>query len=134
MLIRPANQTDIAVLLEHDNWVSKKVIAKKVDSGQVYVVFDSDTFVGWLRYGLFWDNTPYMNMLYLIEEYRGKGIGRALVAYWEKEMKTIGYKCVLTSSAQTEYAQHFYRKLGYRAIGSFTLDHEPLEIIFEKQI
>ena len=45
MLIRPANQTDIAVLLEHDNWVSKKVIAKKVDSGQVYVVFDSDTFV-----------------------------------------------------------------------------------------
>jgi len=49
-------------------------------------------------------------------------------------MRKNGHKIVLTSSAQTEFAQHFYVKLGYKAIGSFSIANEPLEIIFEKTL
>lgn len=38
----------------------------------------------------------------------------------------------MTSSAQDENAQHFYVKCGYRAIGSFMISGDPLEILFEK--
>ena len=49
-------------------------------------------------------------------------------------MRGLGDKVVLTSSAQTELAQHFYVKLGYKAVGSLILADEPLEIIFSKFI
>lgn len=70
--------------------------------------------IGWLRYNYFWDNTPFMNMLYLNENYRNKGIGKEFVRFWENEMKIKGYKLVITPTLSNEQAQHFYRKLGYK--------------------
>ena len=40
----------------------------------VLVMLDGDNFAGWLRWGLFWDEHPFMNLLYLLEPYRGKGL------------------------------------------------------------
>ena len=48
-------------------------------------------------------------------------------------MKKLGYENVLTSTQSNEDAQHFYRKIGYREIGGFTLENDPYEIIFEKR-
>ncbi len=134
MTIRIATMNDFAVLAQNDKWIDPSAIEGKIQDKQIYVVYEGDDFVGWLRYGLFWDNTPFMNMLRLLEPYRGRGIGNRLVYFWEKEMKNKGYNVLMTSSAQNEHAQHFYVKLGYKAIGSFTLEAEPLEIIFEKYI
>lgn len=134
MVIRTANRQDIALLHKYDKWLSKEIMGHKLDSQMVYAAYEGEAFVGWLRYGLFWDNTPFMYMLYIMEAYRGKGFGKALVEHWEAEMKKAGYGLVLTSSSQTEYAQHFYDALGYRAVGSFTLGSDPLEIIFSKDI
>ena len=43
-----------------------------------------------------------------------------MVLHWEEEMRQLGYDSVMTSTASDEYAQHFYRKLGYETIGGFT--------------
>ncbi len=75
-----------------------------------------------------------MNMLYINENYRNKGIGKKLVEFWETEMKSKGYELVMTSTLSNEQAQHFYRKLRYKDAGSLLLDDEPLEIIFTKSI
>lgn len=75
-----------------------------------------------------------MNMLYLFDDYRGKGFGRQLAACRENEMKERGYKTVVTSSQSDEQEQHFYRKLGYIDRGSLLLPDEPLEIIFTKEL
>ena len=44
-------------------------------------MYEDDKFVGWLRYNLFWDNTPFMNMLYLLDNERGKRNGSRLVIF-----------------------------------------------------
>ena len=90
--------------------------------------------VGWLRYNLFWDNTPFMNMLYILEEFRGEGFGKEFVAFWEVLMKKLGYEIVITSTASDEYAQHFYNKLGYSVIGGFTIVGDPYELILSKKL
>lgn len=91
-----------------------------------------------LRYNLFWDNTPFCNLLYVAEKWQGRGMGAALMAHWENEMKAQGHDMVMTSTQADESAQHFYRKLGYRDAGGFVLDlpgHEqPLELILIKGI
>ena len=73
-------------------------------------------------------------MLYLDWEYRGIVIGKALVGFWESEMKSKGYSLVMTSTQSDEQAQHFYRKLKYKDAGSLLLENEPLEIILTKRI
>ncbi len=32
-----------------------------------------DCLVGVLRFGLFWDNTPFLNLIYFVESYRRRG-------------------------------------------------------------
>ena len=132
--IRKAVQDDALAISLYDKWCPEKTIIEKIEKGEIFAVYNDDVFVGWLRYGFFWDNTPFMYMLHLLPEYRGKGIGKKLVGYWEAEMKKTGYNILLTSTAQTETAQHFYEKLGYKAIGSFILESEPKEILFSKKI
>lgn len=133
-MIRYAEETDIPILSEHDKHISKEELENSVRLKRILVLSVDGIFVGWLRYNLFWDNTPFMNMLYVLEEERGKGYGKELVDFWEIEMRRKGYGRVLTSTLSNEQAQFFYRKLGYADIGSLLLPDEPLEIIFLKEI
>ena len=49
-------------------------------------------------------------------------------------MRRLGYSTVLTSTQSDEFAQHFYVKLGYRAIGGFSIGSDPYELIFMKEV
>lgn len=100
----------------------------------VLVMLDGDNFAGWLRWGLFWDEHPFMNLLYLLEPYRGKGLGRQLVSDWERRMKAEGHGVVMTSTQANECAQFFYRRLGYEDVGAFALPGDPLELILQKAL
>lgn len=51
-------------------------------------------------------------MIWVDEQYRGKGVGKQVVLFWEDKMKQKGFKTVMTSTLANEEAQHFYRKLG----------------------
>ena len=73
-------------------------------------------------------------MLFIEEPYRKRGYGRALVEYWEQQMKKERYPLVMTSTASDEYAQHFYYKLGYTATGGFMPAGESYEIILSKRL
>jgi ribosomal protein S18 acetylase RimI-like enzyme len=135
MKIEYASELDFQFILDNDRHISKQLIKNKLKEKEIMIAKEQDNkIIGWLRYGYFWDNTPFMNMLYLNENYRNKGVGKELVRCWETEMKNKGYELVMTSTLSNEQAQHFYRKLGYKDSGSLLFDDEPLEIIFSKSI
>jgi ribosomal protein S18 acetylase RimI-like enzyme len=128
IIIRYAGSNDYFWLKEHDKHISEN----KIENKEVYIAVENGTIIGWLRYNLFWDSVPFMNMIYFLEEYRKKGIGKRLVKYWEEDMKQKGYNNVLTSTQSNEEAQHFYRKIGYIEIGGFKYFNDPYEILFQK--
>ena len=134
MKIRLADTADIDFLEKHDKHIKKEELLLAVSLRRILIAECKEERVGWLRWNLFWDNTPFMNMLYCLEGYRGKGYGRQLVAFWENEMLKNNYKRVCTSTRSDEQAQFFYRKLGYRECGSFIFPNEPLEIVFLKNL
>ena len=121
-----------------DRHLPEPVFARKVAEGSAYVALMDGTPAGLLRYNLFWDNTPFCNLLMVKEGCRGLGLGTQLMTFWEKEMKTRGYGMVLTSTQADESAQHFYRKLGYRDCGSLTIDiplcAQPMELFLLKPL
>ncbi len=132
MNIRFAEIKDIDLLIRYDKHIAKEEIRNIIRQSRIYIVEKDSQFVGWLRYNLFWDNTPFINMLYILEEYRGRGFGRQAVEFWENEMRQQGYQTFMTSTQADEYAQHFYFKLGYEAVGGFRPDNGSYEIIFSK--
>ena len=134
MVIRAAVESDRDIILRYDRHISKDELEYSIKRDRVILVEDNNTFVGWLRYNLFWDNTPFMNMLCIVNEFQGKGFGKALTLFWESKMKALGYKLLMTSTLSNEEAQHFYRKLDYNDAGALILPNEPLEIIFTKNL
>lgn len=117
------------------NWIAilqKKVFLEKCRQQTAFVLWADGIDVGVLRYNLFWDQTPFLNLIYLAEEYRSIGLGRQALVSWEEKMIELGHQSVMTSTQADETAQHFYRKLGYQDCGSLCLANQALEIIMIK--
>lgn len=131
-MIRYATLNDINIILQYDTHISKNELENIINLKRVLLMFDDNRFIGWLRYNLFWDSIPFMNMLYILDEYQNKGFGKALVNYWETEMKLLNYNILLTSTVEKENAKSFYQKLGYKIIGGFTIPNDEYEIIMYK--
>ena len=121
-----------------DKHLPETEFMNKVRDKRGYVLLEGDIPVGLLRYNLFWDNTPFCTMLFGDQRYQGKGYGKKLMEHWENDMKSQGYKILLTSTQVDENAQHFYRKLGYKDCGGFVIDlpenSQPMELFLIKSI
>lgn len=130
--------------IDKDFWYSLDVhlpeneFYKKVRDKQGYVLFVDGKPKGLLRYNLFWDNTPFCTMLYVSWDSQRQGYGRSLMEFWERDMSLQGYGMVMTSTQVDEEAQHFYRKLGYKDCGGFTVDipgyEQPMEMFMSKAL
>ncbi len=139
--MEPATEADYNYLAQYDLHMPQHRLMAKITAGEIYMIrlFDdiNDSIsvnIGWLRYGWFWDNTPFMNLLWIDESSRGQGIGKQVVQYWEQRMVELGYSTVMTSTQSDEDAQHFYRKLGYKDVGALMQEGAAMEILFAKTL
>lgn len=134
MEIQIATLEDVEILTKYDRHIARQELENIIALTRVYIARENGQFVGWLRYGLFWDNTPFCNILFLLEGQRSKGYGRQIMERWEKDMKLQGYSNVMTSTPSDETAQHFYARLGYEVTGAFRPEGEVTELILAKNI
>jgi GNAT superfamily N-acetyltransferase len=110
-----------------DRKLSESEFELKVRDKRGYVISNGDEPVGIMRYNLFWDRIPFLNLIFIKETYQGKGAGEQAMLFWENEMRRLGYNMVMISTQTDEQAQHFYRKLGYVDRGCLILDNTPFE-------
>jgi ribosomal protein S18 acetylase RimI-like enzyme len=132
--IRVAGDSDLPFLFEADRHLSRQDLTHLVSLERVMVADVDGTAAGCLRWGLLWDEVPFMNLLWVVPERRGQGVGSALVTAWETSQFDHGHTLVLTSTVSAESAQHFYRRLGYVDSGSLLLPDEPAELFFRKSL
>ena len=122
-----------------DSHIPPSRLEECIHNGRVYILKD-DSFkigekndlrkasvVGVMRYSLFWQTIPFLELLYVDEAYRGRGFGTKMMETWEKTMAQFGYKFVMTSTQANEDAWRFYEKLGYRRAGGFFPPEQDVE-------
>lgn len=138
LTIRYAEPEDKAFWFTLDRHISETELDRKIRDKMGYVLLQDDTPAGLLRYNLFWDNTPFCNLLYIAPPCQHKGFGQKLMLHWESEMKEQGYELLMVSTQADEDAQHFYRKIGYQDAGALVINissaAQPMELFFIKAL
>ena len=135
MEIRLAVAEDKAKILKYDCHIHHNKVGECIHNGLMDVLCDGSNIVGVLRWYLFWQSIPFLDLIYIDEAYRGQGWGRKMMAQWEDSMKVMGYPYVMLSTQEDETAKYFYEKLGYRRIGAFLPpEQEADEIMYLKEL
>lgn len=135
MEIRPAQMCDCAGILKYDRHIPVERVRACIQSGQLDVLCEGENILGILRWNLFWQSIPFLDLLFVDETCRGRGFGSAMMCQWEEAMKAMGYAWVMLSTQADETARFFYEKLGYQAIGSFLPpDQETDELMYLKKL
>ena len=136
--IRFAENTDKEFWYSLDKHLPDKEFDKKVRDKMGYIILEDKKPIGLLRYNLFWDNTPFLTLIFIDWAYQKKGIGCKTMDFWEQEMKKAGYGMIMVSTQVDEKAQHFYRKLGYKDCGCLVMDipnyEQPMEMFMAKPL
>ena len=147
MIIELAQGKDKQKIAKLDSHIHPARLRECILNGQVYALKDNsirnggqnhrmkDPVVGVLRYSLFWQSIPFLDLLYIDEVYRKSGFGSQMMSRWEQTMKLCGYKYVMTSTQADEDAWKFYEKLGYSKVGGFLPpEQEADEWIYLKKL
>ncbi len=147
MIIELAQGKDKQKIAKLDCHIPSPRLGECIRNGQVYVLKDDsiknggqnhrlkDPVVGVLRYSLFWQTIPFLDLLYIDKSYRRMGYGTEMMREWENAMTMLRYKYVMTSTQADEEAWIFYEKLGYRKVGGFfPPEQEAEEWMYLKQL
>lgn len=96
---------------------ARKAIEEGLEQGNLFVAIEQDVCTGFMFYitnGVF-HSFPYLHLIAVKEEYRGKGIGKQLVEYFEKISNRD--KFFLAVADFNPNAKRFYESIGYRQVG-----------------
>lgn len=133
--IRPARLEDLPGIRAYDRHIPAARLEECVRSGRVEVLCGGGKILGVLRYSLFWQTIPFLDLIFLDEGYRGQGWGSRWMAHWEQVCAGLGYDHVMLSTQADETARFFYEKLGYRSIGAFLPpEQEAEELMYLKEL
>ena len=118
--------------------LSESEFELKVRDKRCYILRYSGERIGVMVFNLMFDFVPFLTLMYLEDQYQRKGFGTTAMSFWEDEMRSLGYKMIMLSTQVDEEGQHFYRKLGYKDMGSIVMDippyQQPLEMFMGKAL
>ena len=135
MTIRTAAPSDLDDVRNYDRHIPLPRLEDCIRRGQVDVLLIDGKIVGILRWNLFWQSIPFLDLIYLDDAIRGRDYGSVMMAHWERSLAALGYKDVLLSTQEDETSKFFYEKLGYRLCGAFLPpDQEARELMYRKEL
>ena len=127
MNLKHMQMSDKDFVMSIDSHVNDLQYKNRVDTKTGYIIWTDNIRAGLMHYSVLWDSLPFLNLIFVKETHRNKGIESKAMKLWEEDMKEQGYKMVLVSTQVDEDAQHLYRKLGYIECGALLMNGTPFE-------
>lgn len=95
------------------NYEDYKELKEDVLQGKCTVVEHNTFVVGMLKASMDKEDYCYVHSVYVVPEYRGKGVGSALVKDLKEKCKVLGVPNVFLQSDVRSYANEFWKKQGF---------------------
>lgn len=110
----------------------EKIKSRILDDGNYLVAKKDNTVVGFCRYGKCinegYEEYGEINALYLLEGFKGQGIGRELFESAKIELKNMGYNKFRINCLKNNPTLGFYLHMGGKVVGTFD------NIIYDEKI
>lgn len=133
MLIQYAEAKDFKYLMDHDQHAQPLELTNLINLKRILIARQGSKIVGWLRWNLFKDNTPFMNYL-AANGQQADQIAFLLMKKWEELMRANNFPALMTATISDQPKQDFYQHLGFAQSGVLNLPDEQRQIILSKQI
>lgn len=118
--VRFATPSDLD-FVGRDDYVSREVIARKIDLCEVVVAEADGQAVGYLRLEYLWSLTPYVALIWVVPKRRGQGAGKAMLAFVSEFLRENGHNALYSSSQVDEpEPQAWHRHAGFEECGIIT--------------
>jgi len=127
-MLRCASDADIAFLNQLAPVSDLRVLRAQIREGRLLVIEDSGEAAGFIKFYVLWETLPFIEVIVVHEDLRGRGIGRSAVRFWEREMAKRAHSRAVISTQANESAQGFWRRIGYRDCGYLELPGKPAEL------
>lgn len=117
MNVRYATQSDLPFVTQ-DGYIPVHTIVRKIEEREVLVAERDSVLVGYVRIEYLWSKLPYIALIRVLPECQRRGVGRALLAFLEKELIAAGHTVLFSSSQADELEpQAWHRHLGFVECG-----------------
>jgi ribosomal protein S18 acetylase RimI-like enzyme len=136
LTVRFATFDDLQFVAQ-DRYIPTDIVKRKIEWQEVIIAEINGDLVGYLRLEYLWSVIPYMALIRVLAERRGKGVGKAMLRYTEDHLRERGQEVLYSSSQVNEAeAQRWHREAGFEECGMIAGINEGGigEVIFRKQI
>jgi len=136
-LIRFAGPEDLEWCVVEDSYVTEKVIRNKIVNDEIIVAELDGQLIAYIRLEYLWSTTPYIGLIFVIDEYRNAGVGRKMYDFLEGHLRSHGYNILLSSSQADEpEPQAWHRSIGFEECGIISgLNEGGIgEVFFRKRL
>ena len=117
MNVRYATQRDLP-FVHQDGYIPVHTIARKIEEREVLVAERDSVLVGYVRIEYLWSKLPYIALIRVLPEFQRQGVGRALLAFLEEQLRAAGHTVLLSSSQADELEpQAWHRHMGFLECG-----------------
>lgn len=134
--VRLAKQDDKNFLSRHHQLSLERMLCKII-GGEVVVLIVNGVLAGQLRWDLLWSQIPYIELIFIEEQYRNQGLSRNLLGFLEGYLKQRGFTALLSSSQVDEAdPQAWHRRMGFVECGMINglNDGGIGEVFFKKDL
>lgn len=123
----------------HSKYIDPQKIKNKLVADEIILAFDNDKPTGIIKFSYIWATRPYMDLIWVLPEYRKQGVGVNLLQFLEDYLRENGYTHLMTSSEKQEAApQEWHKKQGFIPCGELAginlPDSDTPEVFFYKRI
>ncbi len=133
-MLRAATEADFGFLRSFSNEPGDAQLGAQIRDGRLRIIEPADVPVGFIKCYVLWETLPFMEVITLREDWRGRGLGREAVRRWEREMAAHSFPRVVISTEADGPAREFWRRIGYEDCGSLNLPGRPIELFMFRDV
>ena len=123
--------------VRQDQDILPEIVLRKIEWREVIVAEFNGSLAGYLRLEYLWAKLPYIALIHVLPEYRGRGVGRALLTFVEEFLRAEGHTTLYSSSQADEAEpQAWHRHTGFKECGMIAGINEGGigEVFFRKEL
>lgn len=118
IVVRFASQRDLESCFVFDQSDRQDIIENKIDMHEIILAERCGEVIGYLKLEYIWSKLPYISLIFIKPEFRGKGIGSLMLNYLIEFLQLNGFRTLLSSSQVNEAEpQMWHRKMGFVECG-----------------